>query len=71
MPTRKPKPEALNNQVVELEVLAAYDSIDDFSDIDIDNFGNIEEVSVGKTFNNWNQVMNFKRKYAISKGHRI
>ncbi|CAG8746126.1 5794_t:CDS:2, partial [Cetraspora pellucida] len=64
-------PEALDNQVVELEVLAAYDSTDDLSDIDIDNFGNIEEISVDKTFNNWNQVADFMRKYAISKGHRI
>ncbi|CAG8690943.1 12768_t:CDS:2, partial [Cetraspora pellucida] len=29
-------PEALDNQVVELEVLAAYDSTNDFSDINID-----------------------------------
>ncbi|CAG8517539.1 6215_t:CDS:2, partial [Cetraspora pellucida] len=64
-------PEALDNQVVELEVLAAYDSTDDLSNIDINNFGNIKEVSVGKTFNNWNQVADFMRKYAISKGYRI
>ncbi|KAF0443225.1 protein far1-related sequence 5-like [Gigaspora margarita] len=49
------EPEVLNNQDVELKVLAAYDSTDDLSDIDTDNFDDIEEFSVGKVFKNWDQ----------------
>ncbi|RIB22222.1 hypothetical protein C2G38_2033743 [Gigaspora rosea] len=65
------EPEMLNNQDVELEVLAAYDSTDDLSDIDIDNFDDVEELFVGKAFKNWNQVADFMKKYAIVKGHGI
>ncbi|CAG8584825.1 9701_t:CDS:2, partial [Cetraspora pellucida] len=49
------EPEALDNQDVELEVLAEYNSTNDLSDIDIDNFDDIEGFSVGKTFKNWDQ----------------
>ncbi|CAG8797562.1 19605_t:CDS:2, partial [Cetraspora pellucida] len=65
--------EVLNNQNIEpeLEVLVAYNSIDDLSDIDIDNFDDIEGSSVGKTFKNWDQVVDFMKKYAIIKDHRI
>lgn len=65
------EPEVLNNQDVELKVLAAYDSTDDLSDIDTDNFDDIEEFSVGKVFKNWDQVADFMKKYAIVKGHGI
>ncbi|RIB24068.1 hypothetical protein C2G38_2169476 [Gigaspora rosea] len=49
----------LNNQDVELEVLVAYDSTDDLSNIDINNFDDIKEFSVGKAFKNWDQVADF------------
>ncbi|CAG8468362.1 13629_t:CDS:2, partial [Cetraspora pellucida] len=65
------EPEALDNQDVELEVLAAYNSTDDLSDIDINNFDDIEGFSIGKTFKNWDQVADFMKKYAIIKGHGI
>ncbi|CAG8651389.1 1090_t:CDS:2, partial [Gigaspora rosea] len=44
---------------VELEVLVAYDSTDDLSNIDINNFDDIKEFSVGKAFKNWDQVADF------------
>ncbi|CAG8702697.1 9675_t:CDS:2 [Gigaspora margarita] len=65
------EPEVLNNQDVELEILAAYNSTDDLSDIDTNNFDDIEEFSVGKVFKNWDQVVDFMKKYAIVKGHGI
>ncbi|CAG8774249.1 1814_t:CDS:2, partial [Gigaspora rosea] len=43
----------------------------DLSDIDIDNFDNGKELSIGKAFKNWDQVVDFMKKYAIVKGHRI
>ncbi|KAF0555268.1 protein far1-related sequence 5-like [Gigaspora margarita] len=62
--------EVLDNQNIP-EVLAAYDSTDDLSDIDIDNFNDVEEFSVGKTFKDWDQVADFMKKYASIKGHGI
>ncbi|CAG8795463.1 22904_t:CDS:2 [Gigaspora margarita] len=61
--------EILDNHDAELEILAAYDSINDLSDID--NFNKTEELFINKTFQNWNQVAKFMKKYAASKGHRI
>ncbi|CAG8816990.1 30423_t:CDS:2, partial [Gigaspora margarita] len=61
--------EISDNHDAELEILAAYDSIDDLSDID--NFDETKELFIGKTFQNWNQVAKFMKKYAASKGHRL
>ncbi|RIB20653.1 hypothetical protein C2G38_2035065 [Gigaspora rosea] len=62
--------EVLDNQNIP-KVLAAYDSTDDLSDIDIDNFNDVEEFSVSKTFEDWEQVADFMKKYASIKGHGI
>ncbi|RIB25197.1 hypothetical protein C2G38_2166556 [Gigaspora rosea] len=62
--------EVLDDQNIP-EVLAAYDSTDDLSDIDIDNFNDVKEFSVGKTFEDWEQVADFMKKYASIKGHGI
>ncbi|CAG8787158.1 42172_t:CDS:2, partial [Gigaspora margarita] len=61
--------EISDNHDAELEILAVYDSIDDLSNID--NFDETEELFIGKTFQNWDQVAKFIKKYAASKGHRI
>ncbi|CAG8727759.1 21899_t:CDS:2 [Cetraspora pellucida] len=61
--------EMLDHQNVELEVLAAYDNMDDLSDIN--NLDDDEGLFVGKTFENWDQVANFMKKYAAAKGHGI
>ncbi|KAF0543003.1 protein far1-related sequence 5-like [Gigaspora margarita] len=61
--------EILDNHDTDLEILAAYDSINDLSDID--NFDETEELFIGKTFQNWDQIAKLMKKYATSKGHRI
>ncbi|CAG8692262.1 9767_t:CDS:2, partial [Cetraspora pellucida] len=61
--------EMLDRQDVELEVLAAYDNMNDLSDID--NLDDDEGLFVSKTFENWDQVANFMKKYAAAKGHGI
>ncbi|KAF0440394.1 protein far1-related sequence 5-like [Gigaspora margarita] len=61
--------EILDNYDAELEILAAYDSIDDLSNID--NFDETKELFIGKTFQNWDQIAKFIKKYTASKGHRI
>ncbi|CAG8777173.1 8435_t:CDS:2, partial [Dentiscutata erythropus] len=65
------EPKALDNQDIELEVLAAYNSTDELSDIvlfTVDlfshyyfcfSFDNVEEFSIGKAFKNWDQKVNF------------
>ncbi|CAG8781104.1 34446_t:CDS:2 [Gigaspora margarita] len=61
--------EILDNHDAELEILAAYDSIDNLSNID--NFDETKELFIGKTFQNYDQVAKFMKKYAASKGHGI
>lgn len=56
----------------ELEIFAAYESVDDADDFsDNDGFDINKELCVGKTFQSWKHVKNFMKKYAAEKGHGI
>ncbi|CAG8784451.1 36699_t:CDS:2, partial [Gigaspora margarita] len=63
-----------NFQDTELEALVMYDSIEELSDTDSDEFNDAEDIPelfVGKTFQDWNQVEKFMKKYAATKGHGV
>ncbi|RIB04689.1 hypothetical protein C2G38_2048228 [Gigaspora rosea] len=54
----------------ELEIFTAYESVDDADDFsDNSGFYSDEELTVGKTFQSWEHVTNFMKKYAAEKGH--
>ncbi|CAB5203403.1 unnamed protein product [Rhizophagus irregularis] len=77
--------EEITQNTVEFESLLAYDSSEDFSDTEStfedicsemeDTRENEEdnslELYVGKTFQNWEHVENFMKKYAATKGHGV
>ncbi|CAG8718910.1 12563_t:CDS:2, partial [Funneliformis mosseae] len=60
----------------EYEALLEYDSAEDFSDTDSisDEIADIEKdtnLFVGKSFQSWDHVAKFMKRYAAAKGHRI
>ncbi|CAG8807507.1 8415_t:CDS:2 [Cetraspora pellucida] len=57
--------EMLDRQDVELEVLATYDNMDNL--FDIDNLDDDKGLFVSKTFEDWDQVANFMKKYVAAK----
>ncbi|CAB5374543.1 unnamed protein product [Rhizophagus irregularis] len=75
----------MTQNTVEFESLLVYDSSEDFSDTEStfedicskmeDTRENEEdnslELYVGKTFQNWEHVKNFIKKYAATKGHGV
>ncbi|CAG8676918.1 10651_t:CDS:2, partial [Cetraspora pellucida] len=57
---------------IEIEMLMEHNSTEDFSEMNsFDNNEDILELSVGKTFQSWDQVASFMKKYTAAKGHRI
>ncbi|CAB4444945.1 unnamed protein product [Rhizophagus irregularis] len=74
-------------QNAEFDTLLAYDSSEDFSDTDsvsddvcneniveeVENTdkSDISELYVGKTFQSWDHVANFMKKFATAKGHGV
>ncbi|CAG8709714.1 2965_t:CDS:2 [Gigaspora rosea] len=64
--------EESNFQDTELEAIVMYESAEELSDADSDDDAeDISELFVGKTFQDWDQVENFMKKYAAAKGYGV
>ncbi|CAG8695682.1 6284_t:CDS:2, partial [Dentiscutata heterogama] len=63
-----------NFQDTKFKVLVMYNSVEELSDSNSNEFNNTENIPklfVDKTFQDWNQVEKFIKKYASAKGYKV